>query len=100
VKGAQSRLGTTGERGVCEIDVRLSNHAAKDLDKLNRDTRQRVIRRLGQIAEARLSSQLTNQGSMRKSRVGGWRIIFSVDGENKVVYVVTIERRGQVYQRI
>ena len=62
------------------------------------------MKRLEQIAQsprdARLSGLLTNQGSLRKSRVGGWRILFTVDDEKRLLHVVTIERRGQVYQRI
>ncbi len=85
-------------------EVRLSDRAAKDLDRLNRKTQQRLLSRLEQIAEAprdpRFSSTLSHKGGLRKSRVGGWRIILSLDDENRIVYVVTIERRGQVYQRI
>ena len=36
----------------------------------------------------------------RRVRVGGWRIIFMVEDEIKVVAVVAIETRGHVYQRI
>ena len=84
--------------------IRLSGRAAKDLDRLNRNTQQRVVRRLEQLADApldpRLSSPLKNAGGLRKSRVGGWRIIFVVDEESTSFDVVTIQRRGQVYQRI
>jgi mRNA interferase RelE/StbE len=63
-----------------------------------------MMKRLEQLAEdpydARLSAPLTNKSDLRKSRVGGWRIIFRVDGPNRELSVVTIERRGQVYQRI
>ena len=85
-------------------EVRLSDRAAKDLDRLNRETQQRMVKRLEQIGEApqdpRFSSLLTNQGGLRRSRVGGWRIIFTVDQEGRTVNVVTIDRRGQVYHRI
>jgi mRNA interferase RelE/StbE len=85
-------------------EIRLSGRAVKDLDRLNRETQQRMVKRLEQIAEApqdpRLSSMLTNQGGLRRSRVGGWRIIFAVDEASKSVDIVTIERRGQVYHRI
>lgn len=85
-------------------EVRLSRRAAKDLDGLSRDTRNRNLHRLEQLAmaplEPRFSSRLTNQGGLRKSRVGGWLIIFAVDEENKVLNLVTVERRGQVYHRI
>ena len=84
--------------------VRLSNRAAKDLDRLDRLAQHRVLNRLDQLAEApgdpRFSSPLTNQGGLRKSRVGGWRIILSVNEGGRTVDVVTVERRGQVYQRI
>jgi mRNA interferase RelE/StbE len=84
--------------------IRLSSRAAKDLDRLDRGIRERILNRLDQLAEApgdpRLSSLLANQGGLRKSRVGGWRIIFSVNEGGGTVDVVTIERRGQVYQRI
>ncbi len=84
--------------------VELSNRGTRDLDRLGRDVQQRMMRRLEQLAQdphdARLSAPLTNQGGLRKSRVGGWRILFTLDDEKRLLQVVTIERRGQVYQRI
>ena len=84
--------------------VELSHRGTRDLDRLGRDVQQRMMRRLEQLAQdphdARLSAPLTNQGGLRKSRVGGWRILFTVDDEKRLLQVVTIERRGQVYQRI
>ena len=84
--------------------VELSNRGTRDLDRLDRDVQQRMMRRLEQLAQnphdARLSAPLTNQGGLRKSRVGGWRILFTVDDEKRLLQVVTIERRGLVYQRI
>jgi mRNA interferase RelE/StbE len=82
----------------------LSSRAARDLDRLGRDVQERMLRRLEQLAQdtynLRLSGALTNQGGLRKSRVGGWRILFMVNDVERLLNVVTIERRGQVYQRI
>jgi mRNA interferase RelE/StbE len=87
-----------------KYQVRLTDRAAKDLDRLNPDTQQRVLHRLDQLAETpfdpHLSIPLKNAGGLRRSRVGGWRIIFEVDDKSKSIDVATIERRGQVYQRI
>jgi mRNA interferase RelE/StbE len=84
--------------------VELSNRAAHDLDRLGSDVQARMVRRLEQLAQdpydARLSGPLTNEGGLRKSRVGGWRILFTTDDQKRSLRVVTIERRGQVYQRI
>jgi mRNA interferase RelE/StbE len=83
---------------------KLSARAVKDLDALDDKTRRRMLGRVAKLADApyepRLSTKLTNQGGLRRSRVAGWRIIFLVDEQAKVLTVVTIERRGQVYKRI
>ena len=64
----------------------LSSRAARDLDRLGRDVQERMLRRLEQLAQ--------------DPRVGGWRILFMVNDVERLLNVVTIERRGQVYQRI
>lgn len=82
----------------------LSDQAAKDLDKMDRPIRQRVAKRIDELVadpmNPRISQSLTNAANLRKSRVGGWRILFTVDSGHLVVCVVTIARRGQVYKRI
>jgi mRNA interferase RelE/StbE len=84
--------------------VELSTRATRDLDRLGRDVQERMMKRLDQFAQdphdTRLSAPLTNQAGLRKSRVGGWRILFTVDDEKRSLQVVTIERRGQVYDRL
>lgn len=82
----------------------LSGRAAKDLDQLDRSTRKRLFRRIADLAaspfDPRLSIELTARKGLRRSRVGGWRIIFTVYEASKTVYVVTIDRRGQVYKNL
>lgn len=84
--------------------VRLSDRAAKDLDRLDRSTRERVLSRLEQLASdpynPRISAPLTNADGQRKSRVGDWRIVYSVNRGTMEVAVVTIASRGQVYRRL
>jgi mRNA interferase RelE/StbE len=86
------------------FEVRLSDRATKDIDRLDRKTQLRMLSRLDQISEKpyepRFSSVLSHQGGLRKPRVGGWRIIFTVDEGSKSGNLVTVERRGQVYHRI
>ena len=45
-----------------------------------------------------ISASLADGGGIRKSRVGGWRILFTVDREAKVIYILTVDTRGQVYK--
>jgi mRNA interferase RelE/StbE len=87
-----------------KYEIRLSHRAERDLDRLDKATQSRIVRRLEQLAEdpydPRISAPLSGVGNLRKSRVGAWRIIYQVVEETKIVYVVMIERRGQVYKRI
>ena len=50
------------------------------------------------ILTIRLSAPLTERPGIRKSRVGGWRILFSMDREAQVLYILTVDTRGQVYK--
>lgn len=77
---------------------KLSARAVKDLDALEKTTRRRVIDRIAVLADSpydpRFSIKLTDQGGLRRSRVGGWRIIFLVDDDAKELIILTIARRG------
>lgn len=82
--------------------VVLTRETEKILDRLDRPTEQRIRARFVQLADdpfdPRLSAPLTERAGIRKSRVGGWRILFIADREARVVHVVTVDTRGQVYQ--
>jgi mRNA interferase RelE/StbE len=82
--------------------VDLAREAEKVLDRLDRPTERRIRARLFQLAEdpfdSRLSSPLTERAGVRKSRVGGWRLLFTVDRDSRVIHVATIDTRGQVYR--
>lgn len=82
--------------------VVVTHEAEKILDRLDRPTERRIRARFVQLAEdpfdPRLSAPLTERAGVRKSRVGGWRILFTVDRDAKVLYVATVDTRGQVYK--
>ena len=84
-----------------QIDV--AHEAEKVLDRLDRPTERRIRQRIVLLAEdpfdLRLSAPLTEREGLRKSRVGGWRILFTADRAAKVMYVLTVDTRGQVYKR-
>jgi mRNA interferase RelE/StbE len=82
--------------------VGVVHEAEKILDRLDRPTEQRVRARFVQLAvdpfDSRLSAPLADRPGIRKSRVGGWRVLFTVDREAKVIYILTVDTRGQVYR--
>lgn len=83
--------------------ISVSREAEKVLDRLDRTMDRRLQARFAQLGDdpfdPRLSSPLTERPGVRKSRVGGWRILFTVDRDAMVVNVITVDTRGQVYKR-
>ena len=84
------------------FEASFAHEAEKLLDRLDSPTERRIRNRFRQLAEdpfdPRLSAPLVERAGMRKSRVGGWRILFTVDRDAKVIYILTIDARGQVYK--
>ena len=82
--------------------VSVVHEAEKVLDRLDRPAEQRVRARFVQLGvdpfDARLSAPHADRPGIRRSRVGGWRVLFTVDREAKVIYILTVDTRGQVYK--
>ena len=82
--------------------VSIAHEAEKILDRLDRPTERRLRFRITQLAknpfDPRLSAPLVERAGIRKSRVGGWRILISVDREAEILYVLTVDVRGQIYK--
>ena len=82
--------------------IGVAHEAEKILDRLDLPTEDRIRARFVQLAvdpfDPRLSAPLADRPGIRKSRVGGRRILFTVDREAKVIYILTVGSRGQVYK--
>jgi mRNA interferase RelE/StbE len=80
----------------------LAKRAAGVLRRLDRDLQKRIIERMDQLCENPLSPPLSDwvEGSpdLRKSRVGGWRILFRMDKAREELLVVAIRPPGQAYR--
>ena len=83
--------------------IELSREAARYLRHLSRSDQERMARRIAQIATdpyGPYTKPLTNLAGCRAARVGGYRIIFTVDDKAQVVHISDIGPRGQVYRRV
>ena len=80
----------------------LSDEAAKTIRRADAKLRARLENRIRDLADdpydSRLSSPLTGRAGVRKSRVGGWRILFTVDQQRRLLQVAAVDTRGQVYR--
>ncbi|MBI4442900.1 MAG: type II toxin-antitoxin system RelE/ParE family toxin [Acidobacteria bacterium] len=82
----------------------FSRQAMKRRDRLDQATFQRIERRLDELEanpyDPRISKPLKGLEGMRSSRVGDWRVLYTVEDTVKTIYIVAIRPRGEAYRRI
>ena len=84
--------------------VRLSREAVKTLDRMDSKLEKRIRSRLHELSDdpldPRLSKLLTDMEGLRSSRVGGWRILYTIDNSANAVIVLAVRPRGQAYRHL
>ena len=84
--------------------IRFSRQAEKRLDRTDAATYQRMERRLDELEanpyDPRVSQPVKGLEGMRSSRVGQWRILYTLNEEVRTIYIVAIRPRGEAYKRI
>lgn len=82
--------------------LRIDKQAAKTLKSLDQPTSRRLLARLQTLStnpyDQRLATALEMQPSVRKSRVGNWRIFFEVEEAAHITAIVAIKPRGRAYR--
>lgn len=82
--------------------ITVSKEADKKIRSLDKTTRNRMDERLSQmqVNPYPVVKPLQGWDNLWSSRVGGWRIICTIADDVKVVAVVWVASRGQVYDDI
>lgn len=81
--------------------VRIKRSAEKELARIPKPDRQRVVEaidRLGENPHAGSVLKGEHQG-LRRIRVGAWRVLYEVDDEASVVSILRAARRRDAYRR-
>lgn len=65
-------------------------------------TEARIWQRLHELEQAPLakSKELKSVEDVRSTRVGSWRILYTLSEGERVIYVLAIRPRGQAYRRL
>ena len=90
-------------RSVAKYKLRIKKSAAKELESIPRKTdRQRVVSRIQALAEnSRPHGCKKLSGSERyRVRQGSYRIIYAIEDEDLIIYVVKIGDRKSVYRAL
>lgn len=85
--------------------VRLADEARKHFERLDADQKRLIAARIDALAENPFDRRISKplHGSLkglRSSRVGGRRIIYVVWQQTMLVYVLSLDPRGNVYRDI
>jgi mRNA interferase RelE/StbE len=87
---------------VASYKVFIKTSAAKELEAVEpRAVRARIVSRiqgLAQTARPRGSQKLAGEAERYRIRQGAYRIVYSVDDERRMVEVVKIGHRREVYR--
>ena len=80
-------------------EIIIQKKAKKFIDALPRPDRIRVVEAIEQLPNGSDIKPLKGHGGLLRLRVGSYRIIYTVDHGQLIVYVIDANNRGQVYNR-
>ncbi len=82
--------------------VALNKKSEKFLDKIkNKEILVSLVKSLKNLSNNPYTGKkLKGFDSLYRIRVGKFRVIYKIDEEEKVVYVVLIDKRERVYKRV
>lgn len=85
------------------MQLQFTETALKDLKKLNKITQKQIVKKLqfylAQPDPLAYATKLTNfaKGGNYRFRIGDYRAVFDID--TKIIYILYIEHRREVYRR-
>jgi mRNA interferase RelE/StbE len=84
------------------MQIQLKSSARKNLIKIDQQTRKRIADKIDSLAENPLPQgveKLSNDESYRV-RVGDYRIVFTVNHKDKIVGIIKIGHRRDIYKQL
>ena len=83
------------------MKVFLDRNAAKFVQKLVGEDRERILRRLKDLeTDPFLGNKLKGRKGTYSLRIGEFRVIYEIHAEIQEVWVLKIDKRGRVYKRL
>lgn len=83
------------------LTVEWGSSALHDLERLDRQTRDRITNRVGQFARTGAGDVVSLQGNsdIFRLRIGDWRVIFAYDNSSSVVRIARVKPRSSAYMQ-
>lgn len=77
----------------------VKKKAKKFIDKLPKPERLRIAKAISQLPNGEDVKKIKGHINLMRLRVGDYRIIYTVDNGELVVYVIDAGNRGEIYNR-
>lgn len=77
----------------------IKKKAKKFIDKLPANERKRVAYAIEQLPNGEDIKKLKGHSDLLRLRVGEYRIVYSVDHGELIIYVIDADNRGEIYKR-
>lgn len=77
----------------------LKKKAKKFIDKLPINERKRIVHAIELLPNGEDIKKVKGHDGLLRLRVGSYRIIYSVDNGNYIIYVIDARNRGEIYNR-
>ncbi len=82
--------------------IEFARSAQKDLQKLPHEQRQRIARRVDRLAENPRPPDVTKLSGFEdvyRIRVGDYRVVYEIQDQRLLIFVIRIGHRGDVYRK-
>ena len=80
-------------------EIIIQKRAKKFIDGLPKSDRIRIVAAIEQLPNGADIKPMKGHVGLLRLRVGSYRIIYSVDHGELIVYVIDADNRGQIYNR-
>ena len=77
----------------------IKKNAKKFIDSLPMNERRRVVAAIERLPDGEDIKRLKGHDNFLRLRVGDYRILYTVDNGELIVYVIDAGNRGQIYNR-
>lgn len=80
--------------------VSITNRAEKDLNRLERSTKNRIVTSISDLAEEPRPAgcrKIQSEEGVWRIRVGDWRIAYIIDVSNQEITIIRIAHRKEFY---
>ena len=77
----------------------IKKKAKKFIDKLPINEKKKIVYAIEQLPNGEDIKKLKGHNELLRLRVGVYRLIYSIDNGNLIIYVIDAGNRGDIYKR-